>query len=262
MIKKKDDLVSKIQEMGDGIKTSLSWITEEDGKIITDGVSLLIPFIVGSPYGTILPFLIECADYTVRKKFLKHYSDFTHRLSKIRPIVNEEFVKSNMGQKFLRDTFNQIIEQNDEEKIEFQKKFLLNTFVKTDPDKERLATYQLMLISLEVTQLRILSAIFHREETVERIMKQKDASKPEILLELKNDVRRLLVIDDELFERSLTRLEYEGLLRIKNAEMLWCSGKYDGRQFEGEAVKRMISSLQNILTAFGSDFMTYFKNDS
>lgn len=258
---KKNDFITKIQHLGDEIKKSLSWLNENDGKILVDGISLLIPFVTGSPFGTMLPFLIECADFTVRKRFLREYSDLTNRLDKIKPMANDDFIKSETGQKFLRDLFKQIVEENDKEKLEFQKRFLLNTFIQNEPNIERLCTYHSILTSLEPAQLRILSAIATPKETVKKIMQKRDPSLPDIPIDLKGDVRRLLVIDDAVFERSITRLESENLIMTKTTDPLWSTGKYD-KKYYNEAIERMESDLNRIATDFGKDFVKHFKDSN
>src|SRR6185437_11274104 len=100
-------------------------------------------------------------------------------------------------------------------------------------------------------------ALSNPEETVKRIFDRFDQTKPTIPLALKNDVRKLLEIDDEIFERSVAKLESEKLIdRTQGLEILWCSGNYD-RQYEKEARERMIQSLQRLITPFGKDFVFF-----
>lgn len=67
----------------------------------------------------------------------------------------------------------------------------------------------------------------------------------------------MLAIDDEIFERTVTKLESEKIISREGFEILWCSAEYPSH-YENEAKMRMVDTLKRLVTPFGKDFVTYF----
>ena len=255
---------SKIQiriskSLREQISKAYSWIDTSEGKIISRATASLSSFIFGDPTGLIVPLILECSNYAVRKRFVRHFPDLLNKMEKSKSLINQKFLLSDLGQKIIRETLRQIIEQDDEQKIEKQKNFLINTLTSMEPDKERIDTFLKILISLEPTQLKILSSLSNSEKTATSIMNMKDSSKPTIPMNLKKDFKLLLGIDDELFERSLSRLESENLITIHGEEIAWATGEYD-QEYSKEAIHRMETTLDRIITNFGKNFVDHIRN--
>lgn len=240
------------------IQDALTWIDTEDGQILSNAIKSLGSFVIGDATGVILPYIFDLSNSTLRRRFLPDFKNLTDRLSENQNKIDESFLKSDVGQEILKETIRELIHQKDQEKRELHKQFLINAYTKKDETQERISTFMNILISLEPVQLRILGAISNHEETIKRIFDSFDQSKPTIPLALKNDVRRLLAVDNEIFERSIAKLESEKLIdRQQGLEILWCTGEYD-RKYEKEARERMIQSLQRLITAFGKSFVSSY----
>ena len=253
----KVEIISKINNTLDShLRKTYDWIHTDEGQIVVNIIGSLSSYVVGDPTGVLMPSIIQSSDLMIRKRFLKRVPDLMDRLDKVIHQINEDFVKSDAGQNLLRQVLTKLIEEENEEKSEIYKRFLINCYVETNVEKERISAYVNILNTLEPVQLRILGTISNAEETVKRIFNKFDQTKPTIPLALKKDVKELLVIDDEIFERSITRLESEKLIDRQGFEIVWCSGEYD-RQYEQVARDRMTETLQRIITQFGKDFASF-----
>ena len=150
--KLKDTLQSKIS-------TTYSWINTGEGKIVSRIIASLGSFAVGDPTGMIVPLILECSDHVVRKRFIKHFPDLLNKLESEKLKINEKFLKSAVGQQLLRDTLREIIHEDNEEKIEYLKSFLLNSYVQQNPNEIVIKRYQKLLLQMDSSHLQILSSI-------------------------------------------------------------------------------------------------------
>lgn len=258
----KKEILSKIDNTLDShLRKAYDWIHTDEGQIIVNVIQSLSSYAVGNPIGLLTPSIIQSADLMIRKRFLKRVPNLMDKLDKVSPQINEDFLKSDTGQNLLRQTLTKLIEEENDEKSEMYKRFLINCYTNLDVKKERISTYMNILTSLEPIQLKILGVLCKPEETVERILEKRDYMQTKIPIALKNDVKRLLVIDEEIFERAITKLESEKIISREGLEILWCSGEYPNH-YENEARIRMIDTLKRFVTDFGKDFVIYVTETS
>lgn len=223
----------------------------------------LIPSVVGNELvlATFVPMIPSLLYDTVKREiFEKDISNLGNRLFEEREKINRDFINSPLGRKLFKDIIKEIFEETDKDKIEYQKRFLLNAFIQNLPNIDRLSAYHKILLSLEPPQLRIIGALSNFEETVRQILTKRDESKPTIPIDLRGDVRRLLKIDNEIFERAITRLETDKLIARDGLEISWYNSNLEQRLVD-RAKEHMESALSRLVTDFGKEFVSYFKDN-
>lgn len=240
------------------IRDAVTWIDTEDGQILGNALKSLGSFVIGDTTDIVIPYLFDLSVSTLRRRFLPDLKDLADRLYENKDRINESFQKSDVGQEILKETIRELIRQNDKEKRELHKQFLINAYTKKDKKQERISAFMNILISLEPIQLHVLSALCTPEKTVMEILKKRDRTQSTFPVALKNDVERLLEIDDEIFERSINKLESENIIsRKEGLEIQWCTGEYQSHH-ESNAITRMVDTLKRLVTPFGRDFVSYF----
>ncbi|MEO9308084.1 MAG: hypothetical protein ABI342_07220 [Nitrososphaera sp.] len=258
--KKSDNELSRSKNLlGNKFENILTWINSEDGQLLSNMIKSLGSFVIGDPTGIIIPYVFDLSNSNLRRRFLKDFNDLTNRLNENKEKIDGSFLKSEIGQEILKETIHQLINQNDEEKRKSHIQFLVNAYTKEKARTDRISVFMNILILLEPSALQILHVISNPEETVTKIMEKHDHTRLTNQINLKNDVRRLLTIDSEIFERAITKLESEQIIARNGLEIAWCSGEYHKEQ-KNEAKIRMTEALKRLVTQFGKDFTSYFTN--
>jgi hypothetical protein len=91
---------------------------------------------------TVVPMIPSLIADTLKRELLeKHVPDLGERLKENYSQLNHEFIKTPEGRKLFKETVTQILEETNEEKIEFLKKFLLRSYLVENPDFERIRKY-------------------------------------------------------------------------------------------------------------------------
>jgi len=76
-----DSAISKIKNsLREKTSEVFSWLDSQEGKIISKTIASLASFAAGDPTGIVFPLILECADSSIRKRFLKHIPDLINRL--------------------------------------------------------------------------------------------------------------------------------------------------------------------------------------
>ena len=93
-LKKSEEYFLKINEsLQEKVSSSVTWFNSEEGKIISRTIASLDSFVIGDPTGIVLPTILESADLTIRKRFLKHFPDLVEKLNSEKSKMNEEFFR-------------------------------------------------------------------------------------------------------------------------------------------------------------------------
>lgn len=156
------------------LQTTFTWLETEEGKLLSKGIAILSPIIVGDPIGFLFPFIIESADTVIRKKFLNHLNDIANKLESEKPNLNIDFIKSEEGQKLLKDTFRKIIQDSNEEKITYLKKFLLSSYSDKKPDAELTNTLFKILSNMEPIHIKLLTILKNPKEILIHVANERE----------------------------------------------------------------------------------------
>lgn len=151
-------------QLREKISNTTTWIYSSEGKSLTKIIASIASFVVGDPTGFVLPFIIESSDIIVRRRFLKHSSDLVNRLEENREHLNLNYVMSPEGQKMLKDTLRNIIQESNEEKIEYLKKFLLTSYSDKKPNSELINTFFRILTNMEPIHIKLLTVLKNPKE--------------------------------------------------------------------------------------------------
>jgi len=174
----------------------------------------------------------------------------------------KKFYKSEFGQKLLKDTLNDIIHEQDEDKIEFHKQFLLNTYKKPEKGNELLQAYKDLLRSLDSVQLRILSFLYQPDkqvrEIIEKLRENEGNESPQY--QLKTNLVSAFGIDKLLFDTAAIRLEAANLISMKGKAEEWCQGDYRDSPLE-ESIARINDEAHKLLTEYGINFIKFVIRD-
>ena len=156
-----ENIKSQLREK---ISNTGTWIYSSEGKLVTKIIASIGSFVVGDPTGFVLPFILESSDVVIRKRFLKHFPDLVNRLEQNRERLNHNYLKSSEGQKMLKDTLRSIIQETNEEKIEYLKKFLLTSYTTKKPNSELINTFFRILINMEPIHIKLLTVLKNPKE--------------------------------------------------------------------------------------------------
>jgi len=165
LIRLQDKIKDKVQPLG--------WLTTEAGRHVMRSVAMIGSFALGDPTGFILPMIVETADITVRKRFIKHVPELVNTLESNRDHLNFEFIKTDLGQKILRDSISNIINETEEEKIQFMKNFLLHSYKQENPDDVFIRTCFSLLSRMDSVHLQILSTFSNPKIPLEKVCHEK-----------------------------------------------------------------------------------------
>ena len=146
------------------ISNTTAWIYSSEGKLLTKIIASIGSFVVGDPTGFVLPFILESSDVVIRKRFLKHFPDLANRLEQNSSHLNHNYIKSSEGQKLLKDTFRKIIQETNDEKIEYLKKFLLTSYSDKKSDYELINTFFKILTNMEPIHIKLLTVLKNPKE--------------------------------------------------------------------------------------------------
>lgn len=243
------------------MRKAYTWLHTEEGQIVVNVIGSLSSYVVGDPTGVLMPSIIQSADVGIRRRFLSRIPDLLTKLDEKKSMINEEFMKSENGQDLLRDTLKHLIEESNEEKANLHKKFLVNSYVRTDTSKERISTYMKILVSLDNIDLQILQVLWKPDKIVREIIESKKADSQDVLsYAIKTDIIEYMRIEPPLFERSLVKLESESVISTKNTQTVWSGGGYYSR-FVNEAISRACDDVHRLLTSLGIDFLNFINTE-
>lgn len=233
------------------------WLQKEEGRILSKALASLSSFLAGDPTGLLFPLILECGDYSIRTRLLKHFPDLMKRIEENKYKINKEFLQSEYGRELLRKTVHSFVNEIDEDKIEHHKKLFLNSVTKEELDKELISSYRELLVTLQPVDLLILRTLYQPETVATNIMiKSKEISGDTIRFDLKFGMRDELGIDHQLFERSVKRLDNENLISIEEKSDRWAEGSYRPHEIE-EGIKTMSTSAKNMITDYGLNFIKF-----
>jgi len=207
-----DSLVLKITEsIQNKAKGTFLWINTSEGKIISKTVASLASYVVGDPTGMLFPTILECADYTIRKRFTKHIPDLVQKLEENKSNLNKKFIKSEFAQTLLRETIKEIVNETDEEKIKSLKQFLVSTYVQKDPKEAVLTDYRKILLGMDGRHIQILSVLSNPQKICLDIIK-KTLSESKDSFKIVENYNQFLKMNNTLFTKSIRDLSNWSIL--------------------------------------------------
>jgi len=207
-----NSIVLKITEsIQNKAKDAFLWINTSEGKIITKTIASLTSYVVGDPTGMLFPTILECADYTIRKRFTKHIPDLVQKLEENKMNLNEKFIKSEFAQTLLRETIKEIVNEPDEEKIKTLKQFLVSAYVQEDPKEAVLRNYKKILLEMDGMHIQILSVLSNPQKISLDIIK-KTLSESKDSFKIAENYNQFLKMNNTLFTKSIRDLSNWAIL--------------------------------------------------
>lgn len=269
----KDIIIHNIRnQLKDKLQTSLFWLNTTEGDILSKGIKILSSFIVGQPIGFLLSFIIECADSTIRKEFLPNLLDVANRLENEKSL-NKNFIQSPEGQKLLKDTLRKIIQETNQEKIEYLKRFLITTYSDKTPDSELINIFFKILTSMEPTHIKLLTILKNPKEIITKVANERkknprlEGERPYgknnhsvYFTEDHNDDLNnfYLHIDPVIYSNAHKDLVTWNILEIKIRKFWLYDDDIPGSNFDS-----LIRDIERWTTQFGRQFLDHiYKNDS
>lgn len=239
------------------LQTTLSWLDTIDGKILFNGITTISPYIVGNPLGFLFPFIIESADMVVRQRFLKHLSDIGNKLKDKTPDLDMDFIQTLEGQQLLKDTFRMLIQENHDEKIEFLKKFLINSYIQSDLKEETKRQFLITLSSLSPTELILLRILFNPQTYIEEIVeKMKPNVEGLLAFSMKENIRTYMGLDEILFGKTISNLTKNDCISEEGKPTIWASGVYQPVH-KNELISTSTTAVKALVTPYGNNFVKF-----
>lgn len=260
-ISRKKSLDTNLAKIKNSLKSEFEqvflWLGKSEGQLLSNSL-MTLSALLPQPFGIVFPMVMQCSDYLIRERFLKHFPDLVTKLAAEKSRINEEFLKSPEARELLRDVLGEIIKQTDEEKIEYLKKFLLNSYAMVDMNYQEINEFLEILKSFQPTQLQILNILVNPQVTVEKIIEKWRLQRHQTWA-LRDDLMDILQLDKEFFNRSISKLESFGLISPASGSMLiqWDTGKYVEESLDSTRTQ-MITKYQKLVTDFGLKFVKFF----
>lgn len=290
-----DSAISKIKSsLREKTSEVFTWLDSQEGKIISKTITSLASFAAGDPTGMVFPLILECADSSVRKRFLKHVPDLINRLEDKKSQINYEFLKNEKGQRLLKETLREIIKEEEEEKIEALKRFLVSTVIKQNVDELRTTKYHKLLVQMDSAHIQILGVMTEPQTAIKKIISEKPKQENNDQLFIPDDFNKyFLKMEESIFKSSVNDLKNWDLISHKNSskeeyeiytmqesywgryqveanissgrthsKMLWEETFAEGRTYgKDEKIVLALSCLTvNFITNYGWDFVQRIKN--
>ena len=187
----------------------------------------------------------------VRKKFVKHFPDLMKRLQREEGKINQEFLKSDLGQHLLRDVLRKIIKETDEEKIDSLKTFLVNSC--TTVDEYWIDKCYKILLKMKPVHIHILSTLSSPERIVDTIIAQQDKTKGAEFYPPNGFNEYYFKIEPSIFEDVIDELIVWNVLgKIHN------SNSQTHLKFNEDWLRSVIINSPHI-TDFGKKLLEYLK---
>jgi len=256
-------IITKLKEsLRENIQTALSWIDKPEGRILAKSIASLGSFVLGDPTGMLLPTIFELGDVATRKRFLKHLPDALNRLNQQKSKLNEDFYKSQIGQKILKDTIREFAKETDEVKIEVLKSFLITAFKQKKPEEFIQICHQ-RLLEMRSIHLQILDIVSNPQPRLQNMIKEKKEKQNQQLFEepntfdfWKTDLNQFLIKeDDDIFNNAVKDLQ--------NWNMLVGTLPPTRYSFVGNSPENLAKTLEHkmeeSLTNFGRRFIRFVK---
>lgn len=226
-----------------------SWIESDEGKIIANVITSLGSYVVGDPTGLLFPTILNCTDYGIRKKVLKHFPDIMEKLNNEQALLNMEFIRSELGQQLLRDTFNAIIKETEEEKITKLKSFLISAYKQEKPDNLFIRSCYRHLMLMDVIHIQIL-AIFNNPESVIRKICEERIESDARTIKIPDDLNPFfLKMDENIYSNVIKELENWDILNgIRNSST---GGLFTAIEVEQRILPEMTRYMKERITNYG-----------
>jgi len=109
---------------------------------------------------------------------------------------------------------------------------------------------------LQTTDLQLLKILFQPREQVRKILEKLLQHNVEQAFNIKEELRKLLDIDQLVFQRSISRLRDKGVIDDSHSSTIWSDARYS-KQFLEDAIGRVTGDLQRLVTDFGKNFVKY-----
>lgn len=258
----------RIQEKIKDKLQPLEWLATETGRHVMRSVAMIGSFALGDPTGFILPMIIETADVTIRNRFIKHVPELVNTLESNRNTLNMEFVKTDLGQKLLRDSIRNIINETEEEKIQYVKNFLLNSYQQENPDDVFIRTCFSLLSRMDSIHLQVLSTFSNPKQPLEKICHEKINNYVELtgydyMINLWTDWNPYYFkIDSEIYKNIIDELINWNILHTGHSD----ADNFNPltKNIEPKSIDQLWTSMNEIVqdhrTEFGKRFYTFLKD--
>lgn len=261
LTKEEEGYLSKIKESLHGkIQTAFSWIDKPEGRILVKSLASLGSFAIGDPTGMLLPTIFELGDVTVRKRFLVHFSDLLDKLEQQKSELNEDFYKSEIGQKILKDTIREFVKETDEAKIEELKSFLITAFKQKKAEEFDQLCHQ-RLLGMKTIHLQILDVVSNPHPRLLKIITEKEQKRylqsfeePNVFDFWKTDLNQFIIKEDgDILNSAIKDLQTWDMLvgTLPNT-------RYTLEHPENLA-KTLERAMESSLTNFGRRYIRFVK---
>ncbi len=156
-----------VKQLRQKINESVEWMYSTEWVALSQKIIESIgPLIVGDPMGFIFPLLVECTDIVARERFIKHVPDLMDRLERKNSLLNLEYIHSPEGQKLLKETLRKMIQETNEDKIEYLKQFLVTGYTSKNTDSELTNMFFKILINMEPIHIKLLTVLKNPREII------------------------------------------------------------------------------------------------
>jgi hypothetical protein len=119
---------------------------------------------------TVIPMIPSLALDEVKKRiFDTEMQDLGQKLYHNRDQLNHNFIESVEGRKLFQDILQEIINKSEQEKIQYQKQFLVSSFILETPDQLKLKKYREILLQMTSLDVKLLHLFCEPEDFIRQL---------------------------------------------------------------------------------------------
>jgi len=239
-----------------------SWLSLDEGKFLTNLIIQMSPLVaMGDPIGMLIPSVIYLGDLGLRDRFLRRTPKLMEAINAKRAKINMDFLQSELGQQMLRDNFDQIVHEIEDEKVNRIKNFFVSSCLDENPDQVYIRNCHRILLSMDGFHVRLISILENPEEAIRETYRAKikelynSMEFKEIILNPWIDINKYyLHIDNFLYNKTLGDLEdwgiFKGSISFESSYPL----------NEEKIVEDLSERIGFTVTSFGRRFLKYIKD--
>lgn len=150
-------------------------VKQEVFDVLSKSVQFL-PSVVGNELvlATFVPMIPSLIYDSVKSAiFEKHIPDLGKRLFDEKENLNKDFINSPFGKKLFKDIIGEILEQTNEEKIEYLKKFLVTSYSDKKSDSELIKAFFKILTNMEPIHIKLLTILKNPKEIMTQVANER-----------------------------------------------------------------------------------------
>lgn len=233
----------------------VKWVKTNPGIIVKgSAVSLASAFGLPELADSIFTSMItDSLDLTNTIKNSHHISDLADLLHAKKGEINQSFIESNYGHKLIKELIKEIINEVDEDRINYLKNFFVNATTSQNMKEQTIMMFHEKLLQMQPIHLQVLHALHEPREPIKYILSKNKNMKQ---LKLPADFNVYVKADSFIFDATIDDLRTWNILKSSVGESTI------GNVFKdvGVTVNSAVRDTNHRFSGLGDEFVKFMKD--